>query len=101
MTNRDIVLDEMFASVIDGVATQEERRLVYEIIEKDDELKQAFMDCMYLKVFEEEIEADFQKRYADQIFELNQSAEIPAQSGIFKGVQLSVNNFENESKKKS
>ncbi|MDR3142276.1 MAG: hypothetical protein LBU37_11220 [Tannerellaceae bacterium] len=89
----------MFADVIDGVATHEERRLVYDAIEEDDELRQAFNDCMYLKVFKEEIGTDFQKYYTGQTFGLKPSVEMSGLSGIYRGIQLSVNNLENNLKK--
>jgi hypothetical protein len=64
MENKEIITDEMFAAVIDGVATPEERRLVYKAIEGDQELREDFNSCIYLKVFAEEIENDFKSRHA-------------------------------------
>ncbi|MDR3260959.1 MAG: hypothetical protein LBT78_03905 [Tannerella sp.] len=64
MENSNIITDEMFAAVIDGVATPEERRLIYKAIEGDPELREAFNSCIYIKVFEEEIENDFKMCHA-------------------------------------
>ncbi|MDR1182915.1 MAG: hypothetical protein LBL13_13155 [Bacteroidales bacterium] len=99
MANENIISDKMFTNVIDGVATHEERRLVYDAIEEDDELRQAFNDCMYLKVFREEIETDFRKYYTGQTFGLKPSVEISKLSGIYQKIQLSVNNLEDDLKK--
>ena len=53
MENKNMISEEMIASVVDGVATRKIRRLVYEAIESDEELRQLFNDYMYMKVFEE------------------------------------------------
>ena len=96
MTNNSIIPEEIFASVIDGVATAEERRLVYKAIENDNELKEKFNECMYVKVFEKEIEDDFQTRYAGQSFELElepEQTEKPEQKSLFNNIFLSIDNL--------
>jgi hypothetical protein len=95
MTNGNMISDEMFADVIDGVATREVRRLVYKAIEGDEELRQAFNHCMYLKVFEEEIENDFRARHSDIILELKPVDEMPDDATILNQIRLSVNNQAN------
>ena len=100
MTNNGIISEEVFASVIDGVATAEERRLVYKAIENDNELKQKFNECMYAKAFEEEIENDFQTRYAGQSFELelgSEKSEKLEQKTLFNDIFLSIDNLKFDS----
>jgi hypothetical protein len=96
MMKENTISDEMFSGVIDRTATPEERRLVYDAIEKDPELREAFNDQIYLKVFEEEIEADFRERHPDQTFVSTPPVGMPESSGKFYKVQLSVNNREKE-----
>jgi tellurite resistance protein len=94
MTSKNIITDEMLAAVIDGVATPEERRLVYKVIEGDEELREAFNHCMYGKVFEEEIERDFNARYADVVIELAPVVETQSNIGhstILNMINLSGN----------
>ncbi|MDR1633300.1 MAG: hypothetical protein LBR97_10615 [Dysgonamonadaceae bacterium] len=89
MKKNNTIEDEMFAAVIDGVATNEERRLIYNAIEGSEELRQKFNECMYAKQFEEEIENDFQVRYAGQTLELE--SEQQEQTTLFNDIFLSVN----------
>jgi hypothetical protein len=87
------ISDEVFAAVIDGVATSKERRFVYMATKDNDELKQMFNELLYAKMFEKEIETDFQTRYAGRTFELGFEPEKPDQSTLFNDISLSVNNF--------
>jgi len=93
MTNKSLISEEVFASVIDGTATAEERRLVYDAIENDNELKQKFNECMYTKVFENEIENDFHTRYTGQSFELELEPNKPEQTTLFNNIFLSIDNL--------
>jgi hypothetical protein len=82
-----MISDEMFAAVIDGAATPEVRRLVYKAIEGDEKLRQAFNDCIYLKIFEEEIEADFNARHPDAANELGMAIKATdVTDTVFNGV---------------
>jgi hypothetical protein len=82
-----MISDEMFAAVIDGAATPEERRLVYNAIEGDEKLRQAFNDSIYLKIFGEEIEADFNARHPDAANELSMAIETTdVTATVFNGV---------------
>ncbi|MDR0371737.1 MAG: hypothetical protein LBH80_07815 [Prevotellaceae bacterium] len=83
--------DELFAAVIDGVATNEEHRLVYTATQGDDEQRQIFNNLIYMKTFEVEIETDFQTRYAGQTVELDTESEKPAQTTLFNRIFLSGN----------
>jgi hypothetical protein len=93
-----MISEEMFAAVIDGAATREERRLVYKAIEGDDELRQTFNDCMYLKVFEDEIESDFKARHAGAMPELEPAAETQdSAASMYNRIRLSINDLVSDS----
>jgi hypothetical protein len=101
MENKNIISDEMLASVVDGVATREIRRLVFDAIEGDEELRQVFNHCMYMKVFDEEIENDFRADNADLIVELEPVVEHEAaidHTTIFNITPLSASYIDNEEK---
>ncbi|MDR1407191.1 MAG: hypothetical protein LBJ23_03970 [Tannerella sp.] len=56
-----IITERMMARVIDETATNEERRRVFDALEHNDELKTIFDECMYRRIFEEEILGEFWK----------------------------------------
>jgi hypothetical protein len=90
-----MISETMFAAVIDGAATNEERRLVYKAIESDKELRQMFEHCMYTKIFENEIENDFRTRHADITFELEPEVKI-LNNTVFNIIHLSTGNSTND-----
>ncbi|MDR2384264.1 MAG: hypothetical protein LBD80_01185 [Tannerella sp.] len=103
MENKNMISEEMIASVINGVATCEIRRLVYNAIESDEELRQVFNCCIYMKVFDEEIENDFHAMHPDLIIEIEPAVETEDTADhntILNLTPLSANYTGNEEKDK-
>jgi hypothetical protein len=91
MTNNNIISDEMIAAVIDGTATGEERRSVYKLIERDEKMQSMFKRCIFVKIFENEIENEFREQYASLTLGLIPEVEIQDKT-IFNQIQLSTGN---------
>jgi hypothetical protein len=90
MTKKSKISNEMLADTIDGVATREISQLVYKAIEEDEDLRQAFNYCMFMKIFEEEIENDFREHNAYVTLELEHVVEMPDDTDVFDPAFLHI-----------